>query len=170
MRKTCLVALTLIVAVALATPALAGDCSSKSATTTAHKAHKKCEGSTQDCLNHMAAKLRAQGWIGIEAEHGEDGSVTITDVISGSPAADAGIRIGDQLVAMNGVELIEANYPKIKAMKAEMSPGSSVKYTVVRDGRKKKMAMTLAEMPDTVLAKWIGKHMIDGHIEIAANY
>ncbi len=153
-------AVAIVLAAALAVPALAG----------AGHGHKKCSAGAEDCMNKMAAKLRAQGWVGIEAEHGKDGSVTILSVVDGSPADRAGLREGDVLVAMNGITLAEENYPEIKALRAELTVGSDIQYTIVRGGSKKKLEMTLAEIPDNVLASWIGKHMVQDHITVAANY
>ncbi|ANM31159.1 hypothetical protein ABI59_18650 [Acidobacteria bacterium Mor1] len=160
MRKSGIALIALALTAALVVPAVAGAGHGKS----------KCGAGAEDCMNKMASKLRAQGWVGIEADHGEDGKVTIMSVVADSPAARAGIREGDVLVAMNGIKLAQENYPKIKAMRAELSVGSDIQYTIVRSGQKQKMKMVLAEIPDTVLASWIGKHMVQDHITIAANY
>src|SRR5262245_28070417 len=64
-------------------------------------AHHKCTETTQDCLDHMAAKMKTSGWVGIELEHNEtDGTLTITKVVPGSPAEAAGLQPGDELYAL----------------------------------------------------------------------
>ncbi len=160
MRKSGIALIALALTAVLVVPAVAGAGHGKS----------KCGAGAGDCANKMAAKLRAQGWVGIEADHGEDGKVTIINVVADSPADRAGVRQGDVLVAMNGIKLARENYPKIKAMRAELTVGSDIQYTIVRGGEKQKMKMVLAEIPDTVLASWIGKHMVQDHITVASNH
>jgi hypothetical protein len=45
---------------------------------------KKCPYSTQECLNYMAARLKASGWIGIEYD--PEKANEISRVVAGSPA------------------------------------------------------------------------------------
>ena len=52
----------------------------------------KCSGSTQDCLNQMAAKYAERGWVGVELDKGDYGTMTVKRVIPDSPAAAAGFR------------------------------------------------------------------------------
>ncbi|HEV8121177.1 MAG TPA: hypothetical protein VGQ67_09305, partial [Candidatus Polarisedimenticolia bacterium] len=46
------------------------DCAGKedAAHAAAMHAAAKCQYSTQDCLDHMAARLKSSGWVGIELE------------------------------------------------------------------------------------------------------
>ena len=37
-----------------------------------------------------------------------------------------------------------------------------------RNGKKQMMSLTLATMPDEVVAKYIGAHMIEDHVAMAA--
>jgi C-terminal processing protease CtpA/Prc len=143
--------LTLALAAVLALPVLAGD-------------HGKCKASTQDCLNKMAAKLKSSGFVGVELDKNEEtGALTVTRVVPGSPAEDAGIKTGDQLYALNGVVIADENYENGKLDKArqEWSPGQDVTYTIKRGGYDKEVQLTLAPMPADVMAAWIGNHMLD---------
>jgi hypothetical protein len=52
---------------------------------------KKCTGSAQDCLNHMAKNLNNRGWVGIEMDDkGGAGMMIVTKVIDRSPAQKVG--------------------------------------------------------------------------------
>ena len=166
----------IVLLVLAAVPALAGGskCSgqqaAESAAQTASKAHD-CTADTQYCLNKMATKLKNKGWVGIELDVDEaSGLMTVTRVESGSPAQDAGMREGDVLLAMNGIRFDSEDKEKLHAAKSQMKIGSRVKYTVDRDGYKKKLDLTLAAVPDDIMASWVGQHML-GHatIEIASN-
>ena len=93
-----------------------------------------CEVSTDECIKKLHQKYQQTGWLGIEKEKGEDGSVRISAVTPGSPAAAAGFAVGDVLVAINGVNLADLRSTKAteeqqkqqqKKMKLAMVPGSS---------------------------------------------
>ena len=69
----------------------------------------------------------------------------VNDVRPGSPAADAGVRRGDVIVAFNGAAVGDSN--SLRNMVARTQPGTPVTFTVVRDGRELQLRATLAELP-----------------------
>ena len=131
----------------------------------------KCDKSAQDCLDKMAAHMKAKGWLGIETEKTADGRWAVSAVEAGSPAAAAGFRAGDVLLALNGADLYAEDKTAIKKVKEGLAVGSRVQYTVERAGAKAQVAATLAPVPEAVLAQWIGEHMLDqhSHVRVAAN-
>lgn len=144
------IAWILAVAVALALPALAGG------------GGHKCTKTAQACLDNMAASYRARGWAGLELDkYGTSGGHTVKGVVSGSPAEAAGFRAGDVLVALNGIRFGEENKEALAKAKKGLAPGTSVTYTVARNGAEQKIAVTLAAVPDSVLAAWIGEHILE---------
>lgn len=146
--------LILGLAAALVIPALAGD-------------YAKCKSSTQDCLNHMSAKLRSSGFVGVELDMNEEtGALSIVRIIPGSPAEEFGLRAGDQLYALNGVVISKKNHEALEKAKKDWAPGQEIIYTIKRDGNDKEVVLTLAPMPADVMAKWIGQHMLE-HAESA---
>ncbi|MEM7051884.1 MAG: PDZ domain-containing protein [Acidobacteriota bacterium] len=146
--STWLVALTVLVA--LAGTAFAGE-------------HYKCDKGAEECLNAMVTKIKAKGWLGIETEKTAEGRYAVKAVTAGSPAEKAGFQAGDVLVALNGVELSKENKKKLAKVKKSLGPNVKAEYTVKRSGGKKNLTAWLAEVPDTVLAQWIGEHMVDQH-------
>ena len=148
---------TAALALALALPAWAGH------------SGEKCNYPTQECLDHMAEKLKSSGWVGVELDQDETTGVpTVTKVVPGSPAEAAGIQPGDILVALNGVKINKDNDEALKSARKEWKPGQSVTYTISRNGYDKKVDLTLAPMPADVMAAWIGKHMLEhAHAEVA---
>jgi predicted metalloprotease with PDZ domain len=139
--------MVLALAVALITPATAGE---------------KCTGDTQTCLNMMAEKLANKGWIGVELDSDkETGALTIKLVVEDSPAQAAGFKPGDQLVAINGVVIADADEKTMKATWSEMKPGKVVTCTLGRGAKQKEVDVTLAKLPEDVMAKWIGSHMLE---------
>ena len=62
-----------------------------------------------------------------------------------SPAANAGIKAGDVIMAVNGAEIKDA---RTLAQKIGMTaPGSKVQITLLRDGKSQTVDMTLGTMP-----------------------
>lgn len=126
----------------------------------------KCDKSAQDCLDKMAAKLQAKGWLGIETEKTADGRYAVAAVTPDSPAAEAGLRPGDVLLALNGQDLYSEDKAGLKKVKKSLAVGSKIKYTVERGGDKTQVVAVLAPVPDAVLAQWIGEHMLDQHSHV----
>lgn len=128
----------------------------------------ECTKSTQECLNAMAEKLQKRGWVGIELDKDEDaGTMTVKRVVSDSPAQAAGFKIGDQLVAVNGIRYNdESKKEALQKAYDAMTPGAQVTYTVSRSGYEKDLDVKLGKLPEEVLAQWIGGHMIE-HAVIA---
>ncbi len=132
--------------------------------------YSKCDASTQDCLDEMAANLQKKGWMGIKMDETDDGRHRVTEVIADSPAMKAGFKAGDILVAMDGIWFAEENEEKVMKARKAQHPGSKVTYTVERYGKNTELKVKLAKVPQDVLAQWIGGHMLqhaDG--EIAQN-
>lgn len=126
--------------------------------------HHDCDASAQDCLNAKAAQYAKHGWLGIETEKNSYGGYTVTSVSDKSPAAKAGFQPGDVLVAMNGIALKADNKEKLRAAKKSLAVGKRVTYTVKRGGEKRQVTATLGEVPRTVLAQWVGEHMLEHHV------
>ena len=102
-----------------------------------------------------AAKMAAHGWLGLKTDKDAAGAYRVASVAAGSPAAKAGFRAGDVLVALNGVALTEANHEAVKKAKSDCAVGKTVAYTIRRDGAERTLTATLAPVPDAVLAEWM---------------
>jgi C-terminal processing protease CtpA/Prc len=122
------------------------------------KADKKCTASTQECLDKMAETLPNRGLVGVEGDWNDDaGTYSIKSFIAGSSAQAAGIQIGDEMIAVNGIKLAdhEAGYKD----QAHRTPGQIAQVTVRRGGVEKTIAVTLMKMSDDQIAAMIGEHM-----------
>ena len=134
------------------------------------EAKSRCGASAEECVSAMAAKIQSKGWLGIETEKTADGHYAVVSVERYSPAQKAGFQKGDVLVALDGVSLYAEDKSQIKKVKKGLGIGSNVAYTVKRDDGKHVLEATLAEVPEQVMARWIGEHMLDqhAHIEVAS--
>jgi serine protease Do len=64
----------------------------------------------------------------------------------GSPAEKAGIKAGDVITAMNGTPLKDSR--DLARHVAQLAPGTSVKFDILRDGASKSISLTLGELPN----------------------
>jgi C-terminal processing protease CtpA/Prc len=145
-----LVAVSILV---LAPAALAGD-------------YEKCGADAQSCLNQLAARMQGRGWVGIELDVDDAGTMTVRRVVEGSPALAAGFEVGDRLVALDGMAYADASAERKRAAREAMVPGKRVTYTVLRGGSETELRVTLGKVPRRVMAQWIGDHML-GHVTVA---
>jgi serine protease Do len=70
---------------------------------------------------------------------------------NGSPAAKAGIKSGDVITAVNGVQVKDAR--ELARAIGMMAPDSSVKLDIVRNGEPRSITASLAEVPSEQQAK-----------------
>src|SRR5215813_162816 len=68
-----------------------------------------------------------------------------------SPAAKAGIMAGDVITAVDGIEIKDSRALARKI--AQLAPGTSVKFDILRDGESKSISLTLGELPNDRQAK-----------------
>jgi len=149
MKKLVLIAGALLI---VAVPAVAGSHGSK------------CTADLQSCLGQWS-KGRDKGWLGLKYDQADGGTMAVKEIQAGSPAAAAGFKVGDVMMALNGAAF--ADKDAIKKAKGEWKVGQSVSYTIQRDGAEKTIAVTLASMPEDVFASMVGSHMIDNHFATA---
>ncbi|MBA3640255.1 MAG: DegQ family serine endoprotease [Acidobacteria bacterium] len=68
----------------------------------------------------------------------------VGDVEAGSPAAKAGIKSGDVITAINGESVKDSNVLRNEI--AQLQPGTSVKITILRDGKEQILDATLGAL------------------------
>ena len=124
--------------------------------------HSKCTYGTQECLNHMAEKVKSGGYVGVELDNKDmKEGYLVKEVFPDSPAAAAGFAPGDIMYALNGVVISKDNEEKLKAVRGDWKPGQKVVYTIKRNGADREVSLTLAPVPADVMARWIGEHMLE---------
>jgi serine protease Do len=85
----------------------------------------------------------------------QGGGVLIGDVSSDTPAAKAGLKKGDVVLAVNGQKVDAAN--QLQNQISQMPPGSSVKLTIWRDGKSQDVTVNLGELPETAEKAGVGE-------------
>jgi serine protease Do len=79
---------------------------------------------------------------------GEPYGALVSEVTAGSPASKAGIEKGDVIVQLNGEKVSDSRSLRVKI--AAMSPGSTVRLKLLRDGSEREASVTLGELPAEV--------------------
>jgi putative serine protease PepD len=77
----------------------------------------------------------------------DSGRVTVAAVSAGGPAADAGVRVGDEIVSVGGKRVSDPD--DVAAAIQDRHPGESVKVEVRRGGSSQTLDVTLAERPSS---------------------
>ena len=156
MRKTWLL-LVAVTAILVAPSVFAGDESKKG---------QQCPNEVEECVRAMKEQFSERGWVGINMEASEEaGGVVLTWVSPNSPAEEAGLKKGDLLTSLNGVPYDEANEEKLKQEYKAFRPGRMATFGIERDGKGQDITVTLEPMPEEILAKWIGEHVLHYHGE-----
>jgi serine protease Do len=75
--------------------------------------------------------------------YGVDSGVILSDVVAGSPAEQAGLKIGDTIVSVDGKKI--ANGDDLVADIAGRKPGSKAKIGYVRNGKPGEATVTIAD-------------------------
>lgn len=104
---------------------------------------------TSNAAKELATQIIATGralrpFLGITSEPYEDGQV-VAEVQAGTPAAEAGIQIGDVIAAINDDD-VDSRNPLLNLL-FEYQPGERVTLTIDRDGTTEQVDVVLAERP-----------------------
>ena len=69
--------------------------------------------------------------------------VTVATVVSGSPAEEAGLKVGDTITSVDGKDVKSGN--DLVADIASRKPGSKAKLSFIRNGKKEEATVTIAD-------------------------
>ncbi len=130
--------------------------------------HGTCTKSAGQCAAHMKEMYQTRGWMGVEMDPNEDGSLRIVSVVPGSPAEKAGLKADDALVSVNGVTLSKETAEKAMMSDDGWRIGSTVSFGVKRGEVPSTVKISLEKIPETVLAAMIERHTKEAH-DIARN-
>src|SRR5216683_3050594 len=91
----------------------------------------------------IGVQFNAQAVPAIARVYGVNSGVTIADVVAGSPADQAGLKVGDTITAVDGREV--KNGDELVADIANKKPGTKAKLTFIRGGKKQDATVTIAD-------------------------
>lgn len=83
-----------------------------------------------------------------------EADVEIVEVTAGSPAEEAGLQVGDRIVAIDGRQLgLDDDFA---ALIAARDPGDGITLTLERDGEQQEVEVTLGEHPERQDSAFLG--------------
>jgi len=91
----------------------------------------------------IGVQFAAQENPAIARVYGANGGVTISDVVAGSPAEQAGLKVGDTIVSVDGKPI--KNGDELVADIAARKPGAKVNLGFIRNGKKQEASVTIAD-------------------------
>jgi predicted metalloprotease with PDZ domain len=94
-------------------------------------------------LQFKPASDRSRAWLGVKTRADNQRTV-VTEVRRGSPAAEAGITVSDQIVAVNDAAVTSA---QLAQALAAVGPGNTAHVTIARRGVTRTIDITLAADP-----------------------
>ncbi len=108
----------------------------------------------EDQLQQRGKVVR--GWLGVVIQNvdkdlaeqfglKEAKGILVSEVQENSPASAAGIKQGDIILKLNDVQM--ADVSELRNRVAMIQPGSTATLQIVREGREKKIQVTIAEQP-----------------------
>ncbi|NKE43705.1 PDZ domain-containing protein [Roseomonas frigidaquae] len=98
-----------------------------------------------------------RGWLGVSVQDAEAepgalrrgaapaGGVLVAGVVRGSPASRAGLRQGDQVVAING-DAVDTSRALVRGI-AAVPPGQTVRLSILRNGRPMELPVQVGRRP-----------------------
>ncbi|WNG37716.1 PDZ domain-containing protein [Archangium violaceum] len=103
----------------------------------------------KDLLPNLRKNGQLQkGWLGVvidEQPPAGTRAAVVKEVYRNSPAAQAGIRTGDQVVGVNGKQV--DSYQQLLRKVAMLAPGSEAKLTLLREGTAQEVLVKLSARP-----------------------
>jgi serine protease Do len=99
----------------------------------------------KDLSAKFPPKNGAAGYLGVFFEANFDG-VKIEEVLADQPGAKAGLKIGDQILALNGVK-VENTYD-LRGLLSTTKAGDDVTFKILRDDKEQDIKATLGKNPN----------------------
>ena len=90
---------------------------------------------------------RERAFLGVQLGEAKDGAA-VQEVVPGSPAESAGLKVGDVLAKFDGAPFTDAN--KLSDTLSSKKPGDAVTLTLRRDGKDVELKVTLGAAPGGV--------------------
>ena len=91
------------------------------------------------------------GYLGVVLNDLPSGGVRVDEIVSGSPAEQAGLKVGDTITAVNGAAVKDIE--EVGTLMEPVPPGGTLTLTVDRNGAAKTIEATLGEPPAAPLGE-----------------
>lgn len=126
---------------------------------TARAEQPRCPLPIDQCLARFD-KMASRPWFGIGVDRDSaTGTTTVAELAPDGPAARAGIRVGDIIKTIEG-QPADVWF----ATRAGWKTAKDTPLAVVRAGQTLQVRVPVAHIPDDVLARAVGEHMLEAHL------
>lgn len=127
---------------------------------------KQCNVSARECEQQIRQMLTGRRFLGVFIEEKNPGLV-IKDVAPDSPAARAGLRAGDRLIAVNGKSLTQATSLEFKQILGSSRETGRLWMIIWRRGAYAKIEARLEPYTKEQIDKIINTHLAESHTSTA---
>lgn len=121
-------------------------------------ATEKCPLDVATCLDKFQ-RMRERPWLGVDVDRDKEGRLVVKSVEPKSPSQRAGVRVGDVIERIEG--LVPAEW---FAAKAGWKAGDTGGFAVVRHDDLVVLKLRFEPIPEAVLERIIGVHMVESHL------
>jgi S1-C subfamily serine protease len=122
----------------------------------------KCSASARECDEQIRHFLGGRRYLGATIEERNPGLV-IKSVIPNGPAARAGLRAGDRLIAVNGKSVTRAAAREFKQIIADARETGRVSIILARSGAYARIEARLEPYSREQLNKIVAAHLAQSH-------
>lgn len=123
---------------------------------------QKCNGTARECDQQIRQFLSGRRFLGATIEERNPGLV-ITAVTTNGPAENAGLQIGDRLIACNSKSLTQASTREFKQILADARETGRLRIIVWRRGTYKRIDARLEPYSKDQIDKIVTAHLQQFH-------
>lgn len=108
---------------------------------------------------YMEQMKNAYVGIGVTIAQQEDGSIVLQEIVSGGPAEEANLQVGDVILKVDGVSITGMSTSEVKSL-VQGEEGTQVTFAVLRNGEEIALSVTRRQIRTPVVAS----KMLEGNI------